>query len=284
MPSHYHPQNHQYRLLLVEDNETNQQLTVLQLERLGYICDTVDSGRAALDAVEQKQYSLVLMDCQIPDLDGIETTRLMRKREHKTGKHLPIIALTANASVNDRLMCLDAGMDDYLAKPTTLSQLDDKIMYWTRQEMPTFSAVPLQRLVSQPIAQAKELPSLGVEQLPTLDMKAYDMLCQLFGGPMSPKFADTIQLFLDSSASLLKSLREATDNHDIDGVRRAAHTLKSSSASFGAAQLASQCAALERLAREGIWEGIETFTEDMEIEYDLLLSAIAAERKKSTHD
>jgi HPt (histidine-containing phosphotransfer) domain-containing protein len=117
-----------------------------------------------------------------------------------------------------------------------------------------------------------------------LDRKSFNSLRNLFGGPTSVKFKETLDLFLNSSEVLLKSLRIAMDNHAIDEVRRIGHTLKSSSASFGAIRLAAQCAALEHAARDGRDDEIETLVRTVETEYDLMRTEIHAERDTTTHD
>jgi CheY-like chemotaxis protein len=112
-----------YRLLLAEDYELNQKLAVRLLERVGYRCDVVENGAQALAALETEAYDLVLMDCQMPEMDGFEATRRIRARETERGGHVPIVAMTANAMKGDRERCLAVGMDDYLSKPIHVEAL-----------------------------------------------------------------------------------------------------------------------------------------------------------------
>jgi len=118
------------RILLAEDNQVNQKLATRQLEILGYAADVVMNGREALRALGNQHYTLVLMDCQMPEMDGYEATQAIRALEMETGDHLPIIAMTANAMQGDRDICIAAGMDDYISKPIRLDDLRSTLARW----------------------------------------------------------------------------------------------------------------------------------------------------------
>ena len=111
------------KILLAEDNRVNQFLTVRLLEKEGHRVEVVLNGRAALAALDQDRFDLALMDLQMPEMDGFETTAIIRERERASGAHLPIIALTANAMVGDAERCLEAGMDGYVSKPVDVRRL-----------------------------------------------------------------------------------------------------------------------------------------------------------------
>jgi len=118
---------HRARILLAEDNAVNQTLAVRVLEKRGYAVRVAGDGRAAVDAFEREQFDVVLMDIQMPGMDGFEATAAIRKREQLTGGHIPIIAMTAHALKGDQELCLSAGMDDYVSKPIRTSELISKI-------------------------------------------------------------------------------------------------------------------------------------------------------------
>jgi signal transduction histidine kinase/CheY-like chemotaxis protein len=128
------------RILVVEDNAVNQILVLAQLKKLGFIGHAVANGREAIAALEHGPYHVILMDCQMPEMDGFEATVKIRELEASRGTHTPIIALTANALKEDEARCLHAGMDEYLAKPVKLDELADAIQRWLSTELGKVSA------------------------------------------------------------------------------------------------------------------------------------------------
>lgn len=127
-------QREKARVLIVEDNAVNQRVAAALLARGGYVTEIANNGSEALAAIARIPFDAVLMDCQMPIMDGLEATRTLRQREQRTGGHLPVIAMTANAMEGDRERCLDVGMDDYIAKPINGRELMEKLGYWLEQQ------------------------------------------------------------------------------------------------------------------------------------------------------
>ena len=155
------------RVLLAEDNAINRQLALRQLEKLGIAPRMVQNGREALDAVRAEDFDLILMDCQMPEMDGFEATRAIRKRESSTGKHTPIIAMTANALSHNRDECLAAGMDDYITKPVALAELRSALQRWSRV-LPAYNPQRLHDLLAGDSAAIAEMLELAQTQIPAL--------------------------------------------------------------------------------------------------------------------
>ncbi len=143
-------------VLLAEDNLANQRLAIVQLQKLGYQTEAVANGRQAVEAIlnDSERYSLVLMDCQMPDMDGFAATRVLRKAEAKTKEHIPVIAMTANAMQGDREACIEAGMDDYISKPVALESLKEALTRWGRPAKPA-NIDPARKLAVAPRGAAR---------------------------------------------------------------------------------------------------------------------------------
>ncbi|MYM99253.1 response regulator, partial [Duganella vulcania] len=191
------------RVLLAEDNPVNQRLAVRLLEKLGHRVTLVDSGLAVLERASHGDHDLILMDVQMPGLDGLAATRQIRQREAAQGGHVPIIAMTARAMAGDRERCLEAGMDDYLAKPVDSQQLRAMLLRY------------------QPDSGHLLLDWRGA--LKRLDGDA-ELLLELAA------------LFLHDGPQLWWELGEALDAGDVPRSTRAVHSLKGVLANFGAAR------------------------------------------------
>jgi len=259
------------RVLLVEDNPVNLMVGQRLLGVLGTDCDAAGNGEEALLRMSASRYDLVLMDCQMPVMDGYTATRRWREIERNAGdgRHLPIIAMTANAMAGDRQKCLDAGMDDYLAKPVTRAELERSLhRWWHTGTAPTSATVPPVRsetpaapIANAPvetaaaIADAATLAPMHVpaphatETAPqgTIDDEVLDELRAVLGGELDR----LIRVFLDDAPRQIAALEEAAVAPDFEALREHAHSLKSASANLGAMQLSAAAKRVELGARTG---------------------------------
>ncbi|MCR6495337.1 response regulator [Thermomonas sp. S9] len=224
------------RVLLVEDNPVNLMVAQRLLQVLGAECDTAGNGQVALEKLEAGDYDLVLMDCQMPVLDGYAATRKWRELEQQrpTARRMPIVAMTANAMAGDRQKCLDAGMDDYLAKPVTRAELEQCIARWRGTRMPVPASLP------SPAELAERSP-------PVLDGGVLGELREVLGAEVDK----IIAVYLEDAPRLIAQLERAAVSNDPIALRVAAHTLKSSSANVGATTLSNAARDLEHGARDG---------------------------------
>ncbi len=148
-------------VLVAEDNIVNQEVAVLLLEELGYNAHVVANGKLAVDAAQDPNCQLILMDCQMPEMDGFEATRLIRQRETATDQHIPIIAMTAHAMEGDRELCLQAGMDDYVSKPVTINRLRDVVQRWFNYKS-TYKQTTYTSLPAMNKKQAEQIAKQGI--------------------------------------------------------------------------------------------------------------------------
>lgn len=245
------------RILVAEDNPTNQKVIQLVLRQLGYHADLAEDGFKVLDALKYKDYDLVLMDVQMPQMDGLETSRIIRNT-------LPVIkqpyitAMTANAMTGDREMCLEAGMDDYLSKPVRIEELSKalKRCQQSRQSgkklvdgsspQPDFS--PGIKMDIEPETSDISQGSNG-NGLLVIDRTMIDTLITFLGPEGRQSMTEVVILFRQNIPDLIQQLEDALTSLDFHELQRIAHSIKSSSASLGAVRLADQARDLEEQVR-----------------------------------
>lgn len=216
------------RILVAEDNPTNQKVALGQLGNLGFQAQAVSNGRQVLEAIEKDDYDIILMDCEMPEMDGFEATAEIRRREG-VFRRTTIIAMTANAIDGDNERCLASGMDDYLSKPVKSDMLKQKLLQWIE---PTGEVASSRRISSN-------RKSVNPSAAGVINMTVLSGLKEL-QQPGEPDFlTELIDLFLNDSASQLEALRRAVSANDAPEVRRVAHLMKGSSASIGADGLAA---------------------------------------------
>ncbi len=253
------------RILLAEDNAVNQKVALLILERLGYRADVAGNGLETLQAVRRQPYDVVLMDVQMPELDGLEATRIIRE-ELPEQEQPYIIAMTANAMQGDRERCLAVGMDDYISKPVQIAQLVTALRQSTAPRVLEGRKAMIER--------AEELRSAP----PTLDMDTLQQLQTSLGRRGAQKVQTLIESFYESSARLLAEAEQALAADARSELERAAHTLKSTSATMGALGLATLARELETRAREGQLAGAAEHVRSLRTAYLQVHAALEAAR------
>jgi CheY-like chemotaxis protein len=207
---------HDTRILVAEDNEVNRHVTLLLLENLGYTADTVVNGKEALAALKRKSYDIVLMDCQMPEMDGYETSRTIRREFENPPR---IIAMTAHALRGDREKCLAAGMDDYLSKPIIETELETALKKWA------------------PVRTAKA----------PVDLQRLREIC----GDVPEAMRTVADLYLEQGTELLPAMELAIRNNDAKHVRSIAHRLRGASLSCGSNSIVPFLSELEELGNSG---------------------------------
>jgi two-component system sensor histidine kinase/response regulator len=232
-------QRGQYRLLLVEDNETNQEVAIANLQALGYrSIEVAATGRKALEALARTDFDLVLMDCQMPEMDGYEAARLIREASSPVRNHsVPIIAMTAHGLAGDRKKCLDAGMSDYVSKPIRSEILEQTMNRWLSQ------------------ATVREIPAPPPAPPSEAVFDPDDLLTRVMGNAnLARRVLGTFML--DMPKQLL-ALSEALSNADSQTARRAAHSIKGAASNVGGAQLRDAARQLEALGEAGKLEEVQ---------------------------
>lgn len=261
------PQAASERVLLAEDDPTSQRLATIQLEKLGYAVDVVENGTQAVKAILETpgRYELMLIDCQMPELDGYAATRQIRQAEAAHGSYTPIIAMTANAVKGDRENCLAAGMDDYVSKPVSMETLKQITQKWIKHLGPalqTTAALPTKNTGSLNPDKIKEICSMQEPGKP-------DFLTEL------------IDIYLRDSWALMEKIQRAADEDDAYVLKRAIHSLKGASSNLGATYLVQTCGEVELLLEDKKMESALPRLRDIETEYQRFRQALIARRTVS---
>jgi CheY-like chemotaxis protein len=228
-----HPSRPSLRLLLAEDNAVNQRLAVSLLEKRGHRVVVAGNGREALAALAEQAFDAVLMDVQMPELDGFEATASIRAREQGSGAHIPIIAMTAHAMKGDRERCLAAGMDGYVAKP-----LDPKELFLALEGV------------------ASPSPSVAAEAS-AVALVAFDRSAALARVDDEELLGKLVELFLDECPKGMAEIRRGITERDAEAVERAAHNLKGAAAVFSAEPACRAAERLEAIGRDQNWAEAE---------------------------
>jgi two-component system sensor histidine kinase/response regulator len=306
------------KVLLAEDNPVNVEVAMAMLDSLGLEVTCARNGEEALHAVQAGKYDAVLMDCQMPVMDGFAATSEIRRHERENGRarSLPIIAITANALQGDRESCLAAGMDDYLSKPFTQQQLAAVMSRWIALPLPAAAghdgeravqavAPPMTPLVVPNVRRTDPRPAAAVaplvakvhhsEQRPQLpaatrellqrdviNMHALENIRALSADRGGALVQRVVAAYVGDTPQHLKTLRQAIAGFDTGSLRKVAHSLKSSSANVGAEALAQMCKEMENLGRTDSTEGACGILTDMEHEFKAVRDSLSAILEKET--
>ena len=235
----------------------NQLVALGQLQRLGHECVIASGGRAALELLRTEPFDLVLMDCQMPDMDGYEATRHIRQMEGAAAK-VPVIAITAHALPGEREKCLAAGMNDYLAKPVSIEQLGAVIRLWASKTSTSHSKAP-------------DMP-MDEDEQHVLDRERVSSFLAI-SRTQAGFLEGLVKTFRQDVPSRIDALRAAAASGDPQDLALAAHALKSSSGSVGAKRMYAAAAALERAALSGRIDGASASIEQLAAEFPRVMAA-----------
>jgi CheY-like chemotaxis protein len=268
------PQGSSDRVLLVEDNAVNQKVTVAMLEKLGFCADVVDNGVEAVIAATMVPYRAILMDCEIPVLNGYETTSEIRTQSGAS-RESPIIAVTSASTELDQQRCLAAGMDGHLTKPLTLGALSAGLSRWAPVAEPTVGPDPEHSTAVAHRGQGHD------DGEPALDAVVLDRLERLGTEAGEDLVGELATLFLADADTRIVALHEALARQDGPALIHAAHTLCGASANLGAATMARLCARLATDGTVGDLENGEALLQSVEEELARVRAALMVFRPPS---
>lgn len=268
-------------ILVVEDNPVNQEVIAQLLRRIGARVHLASSGVEGLQALCEHRFDLVLMDIQMPGMDGVEALGWFRRGPSErhaflTPSATPVIAVSAHALGSDRDRYLAAGFDDYLPKPLRKSRLHAMLTHWLPVGVPSPTAHASLSAQEDP---AMTQAPVSTDRLPAdspLDPEALQRLFDLDPGGVNRLLERVVQAFDSSIARLMPQLAEAMASGDLDGVRSVAHTLKSSMASIGALKLSALCAEIERMIRSGETQGLSGLVDTMHADLGAVSDSLRA--------
>jgi signal transduction histidine kinase/DNA-binding response OmpR family regulator len=268
------------RILLAEDTVVNQKVALLMLQKMGYSADIVTNGVEVLKALQKQPYDVVLMDIHMPEMDGLETSRRICQEWEGFRPH--IIAITANAMRGDHEVCLAAGMDDYISKPIQFQELAQALSKCSRQRSLEFTSTVKQvqegRRHPQNIRQEEQKQTLKIAKI---DAKIFQSLRDMVRGDRVV-FAELIECYLTETPKLVQDISTAIATQDAQTVWKAAHQLKSSSASIGAIALAQVCKVLEAQGRSSELENSVELLTQLYQEYQQVKTALEKELAEET--
>jgi PAS domain S-box-containing protein len=260
-------------ILLVEDNPVNQKVAATILTKAGYHVDVADNGLIALEKIKQNKYHVVLMDVQMPEMDGFEATKEIRKIEEGTDKHLTIIAMTAHTLKGDKEKCLAAGMDDYISKPIEPQEMLDKISEWIKSMFKMQIPEPQKKERVKKAPGKKDVASEEKEGLKERMSKAQpvDMKSAMtrFADDRA-FFKEMVDEFLNYVPEQIDALRDAAVSKDAEGVQKNAHSIKGAAGNLSATRVQLLAQTIENRGRNDDISDISTMIDELQSEIDSL--------------
>jgi CheY-like chemotaxis protein/HPt (histidine-containing phosphotransfer) domain-containing protein len=273
-------------ILIVEDNLVSQRVTQRLVRKLGYESKVVGNGQEAVDAFKNKKFDLILMDCQMPIMDGYAASREIRKIESQQGGHIPIVAVTAHTLEGNRERCFESGMDDYITKPVKLEDLKstiesafanlfqngapDQSRGTTEFKSESEGAQRSANIEANPLANEK----------PALDPKALDQIRGLdLGGDVHP-LVELADLFIEDVPMRFERLRTGIDSLNTQQVEESAHGILGSSGNMGAVGMTAQCIQIKENAKIQNWEVVQSSFAALIQEFERVKIALEAEKQK----
>ncbi|MCW5315447.1 response regulator [Nostoc sp. KVJ3] len=260
------------RILVAEDHPVNQKLALLMLKRLGYQADVVSNGVEVLEIIQHLTYDVIFMDVQMPEMDGLKTTRLIRQN-YPVGSRPRIIAVTARVLEHERQECLAAGMDDYITKPIRLDVLTQALSRCV--SIGSTNDFTLPSTSNQPLVKASDV---AVADLPAINTQVIEQIRKI-AEPEETFLIEIIDCYLEDSPQILEQIRVALTQGDATTIHFLAHSWKSSSAYLGATTLVLLCGEIEAIAFSEISHVSERL-HDLEAEFERVKAALSLERQK----
>jgi two-component system, sensor histidine kinase and response regulator len=275
----------QGEVLVVEDNEINQAVALGYLAKLGYHADVATNGVQALERLAEKQYSVVLMDCQMPVMDGYTATTELRKREG-SARHIPVIAMTAGALAENRDRCIAAGMDDFISKPVGQEALATALTRWLPPTGPARPAAPATERQAEPTPPARDeavreaVPEDETDGVPQPAHESIRRRLDELGGSDPDRdreaFTHIASLFITREAADIEDLAEAVDRQDSTAIQERAHRIKGAAVNIGATAMSAVAKELEDLGKQQRPEFAPDVLTRLRLEFDQASDALRA--------
>jgi CheY-like chemotaxis protein len=250
-------------VLVAEDSPVNQKVALHQLEKLGYRTALANNGQEAIDMCKTEKYGLILMDLQMPEVDGFEAARAIRLLEGY--RDVPIIAMTANAAPIERENCIEAGMNDFAQKPVKREELAALLAKWVKPNPGEETVEAVDPAKSEEITTGSD----------SVDPEALQRLKDLHDNEEDTSFLkELIDIFLQNTPLHIAKIKDQVEQNNADMIRKTAHAIKGSSAVLGALHLVTMCTALENAARAGDFETIREVSAGLDDEYSKVNAAL----------